>query len=184
MTNYQNPVHPMLKHRTWPQPEKKRCHAFIFPQVYKCFRETCFFKHDPSGKGAVVSKAGPIESKPGPAKPGLVALLAAASTFHYWWWHETCISHEFQQVNNIVIFWTNVPWSCLILVIGCQVGFQFPLEALRPPMASACPVGWIIMYRFFVCNVTFIQYGLPLVSHNDKQQASRISDLDAARPLR
>lgn len=84
-------------------------------------------------------KAGPIESKPGPAKLGLVALLAAASTFHYWWWHETCISHEFQQVNNIVIFWTNVPWSCLILVIGCQVGFQFPLEALRPPLASACP---------------------------------------------
>ena len=67
-------THPKTSELTPAQKAEMPC---IYFSQGKCYREKCPFKHDPSGKGAAVSKAAP-KSKPGPAKPGLVALLAAS----------------------------------------------------------------------------------------------------------
>ena len=58
-------------------PAQKADMPCIYFAQGKCFREKCPFKHDPQAKGAPAAKAA-SKSKPLPAKPGLVALIAAS----------------------------------------------------------------------------------------------------------
>ena len=57
-------------------------------------------------------------------------------------------------------FWTNVPWSCLLVIwlpilVSVSIGNHPTSHGSKAQKGNVClPIDWIIMYRFFVCNVT------------------------------